>query len=365
MNKDFKGFFKKISSSVLNNFSNNIAIDLGTANTLVYLKDSGLVINEPSIIAINEKTNRIVAFGKEAKEMHGRTPKHIKTVRPIVDGVVSNFEVATEMISFLISKTEREFSTKTAFLGPRVIVGIPSNVTNVDRKAVLDAIYESGAREVFLVEEPMAAAIGNNIDINEPKGVAMVDIGGGTTDVAIISLGSIVLSKSVKIAGDLLNENIVDYIKEKQRVLIGEKTAEICKIEVGTLETISKEKSIKISGRDITTGLPKEITVTSSMVKKAIEKSIESLFFSIKEILEKTPPELSSDIHESGIYFSGGGSLIPGLKKIIKKELKVVANSVNDPLTSVVRGLSIIIEDRERFRAAIIEDEDDSYNEEQ
>ena len=322
-----KDFLQKIYGR----FSNDIGIDLGTANTLVYLAGKGIVVNEPSVVAVNEKTGRVVAVGREAKEMLGRTPAHIKAVRPLVDGVISDFEVTEEMISYLVRKAE-EFSKKT--LGPRVVVGVPSGVTNVEVRAVRDATRNAGAREVYIVEEPMAGAIGIRLPIHEPIGSMIIDIGGGTTDIAVISLGGIVRSKNIKIAGDKLNNDIISYIRNEFKILIGEKTAEEIKIAVGAVMP-REALETPIRGRDLITGLPREVIITDSDIREAIGPSIDILVEATREVLETTPPEILSDVMRRGAYLVGGGALIKGIDELISHTLQIPVHIADDPLTAL------------------------------
>jgi rod shape-determining protein MreB and related proteins len=344
--------FKKIYKM----FSNDIGIDLGTANTLVYLKGHGVVINEPSVVVVNQKTGQIVAVGVEAKQMLGRTPGHIRAVRPIVDGVISDFEVTEEMITYLINKTEK-ISKK--FIRPRVIVGVPTGITNVEIRAVEDAARSAGAREVYIIEEPMSAAIGIRLPIREAVGSVIVDIGGGTTDIAVISLSGVVCSKNLKIAGDLLNSNIINYMKDEFKLLVGERTAENIKIAIGSvLEGEPMEAEVR--GRDLVTGLPRQVIVTDSDVREAIMPSIIGLIDGIKEVLETTPPELLSDIIHRGLVLSGGGALIRGLDVLLQKSLKIPVYISEDPLTAVARGTGIIFENFDQYKEVLLNTDDAS-----
>lgn len=344
--------FKKIYEM----FSNDIGIDLGTANTLVYLKGHGIVINEPSVVVVNQKTGQIVAVGQEAKQMLGRTPGHIRAIRPIVDGVISDFEVTEEMMSYLINKAER-ISKK--FIRPRVVVGVPTGITNVEIRAVEDAAHSAGAREVYIIEEPMSAAIGIRLPVKDAVGSVIVDIGGGTTDVAVISLSGVVCSKNIKIAGDLLNMNIVNYMKDEFKLLIGERTAENIKIAIGSvLEGNPMEAEVR--GRDLVTGLPRQVIVTDSDVREAIMPSILSLIDGIKEVLETTPPELLSDIIHRGLVLSGGGALLRGFDVMLQNALKIPIYVAEDPLTAVARGTGIILDEFESFREVLLNTDDAS-----
>jgi len=344
----FKKFYKM--------FSNDIGIDLGTANTLVYLKGHGIVLNEPSVVVVNHKTGQIVAVGAEAKQMLGRTPGHIRAVRPIVDGVISDFEVTEEMITYLINKTER-ISKK--FIRPRVIIGVPTGITNVEIRAVEDASRSAGAREVYIVEEPMASAIGIRLPVKEAVGSVIVDIGGGTTDVAVISLSGVVRSKNLKIAGDLLNTNIINYMKDEFKLLIGERTAENIKIAIGgVIEGNPMEAEVR--GRDLVTGLPRQVIVTDSDIREAILPSVLSLVDGIKEVLETTPPELLSDIIHRGLVLSGGGALLRGLDVLIQSAIKIPVYVAEDPLTAVARGTGIILDEFDSFKEVLLNTDDAS-----
>lgn len=337
-------------------FSNDIGIDLGTANTLVYLKGHGIVINEPSVVVVNQKTGQIVAVGAEAKQMLGRTPGHIRAVRPIVDGVISDFEVTEEMLSYLIGKAEK-MSKK--FIRPRVLVGVPTGITNVEIRAVEDAARSAGAREVYIVEEPMAAAVGIRLPVKDAVGSVIVDIGGGTTDIAVISLSGVVRSKNLKIAGDLLNSNIVNYMKDEFKLLIGEKTAENVKIAIG--QVIEGEPmEAEVRGRDLVTGLPRQVIITDADVREAIMPSVLSLIDGIKEVLETTPPELLSDIMHRGLVLSGGGALLRGLDILLKTSLKIPIYIAEDPLTAVARGTGVVLDDFDNFQEVLVNTDDTS-----
>jgi len=336
--------------------SNDIGIDLGTANTLVYVPDKGVILNEPSVVAINQKTGRVVAVGAEAKQMLGRTPGHLIAVRPIVDGVISDFEVTEEMISYLLNKTQEN---NKRFLGPRVVVGVPCGITNVETRAVRDATINAGAREVHIVEEPMAAAIGIHLPVHEPVGSMIIDIGGGTTDIAVISLGGIVRSKNLKVAGDKMNSDIISYIRSEFKILVGERTAETLKIEICKILPDNEPLEAPVRGRDLITGLPREVIITESDIREAIALSIDTLIESTKEVLETTPPEIVADIMKRGIYLAGGGALIRGLDKLLQEELDIPVYVASEPLTAVARGTGIILENLEKYKDILIEKEDD------
>jgi rod shape-determining protein MreB len=343
---------------IYNRFSQQIGIDLGTANTLVYVDGHGIVIDEPSIVALNKKTGRVVAVGNEAKKMLGRNPGHLEVVRPLVDGVISDFEVTEEMLRYLITKAQRVGKTGPIQLRPRVVVGVPSGITNVETRAVVDASRSAGAREVFIVEEPMAAAIGIGLPVNDPVGSMVVDIGGGTTDIAVISLGGIVQSKNIKIAGDRLNRDIMQYIRSEFKILIGEKTAEEIKIAISSVMP-TENLEMNIRGRDLVTGLPREIIVTDADVRHALAPAIIELVDAVKEVLEITPPEIVSDVMKRGIHLTGGGALIRNLDTLIAKELGVPTTVANEPLSAVARGAGMILEDLDSYRAVLLHEHDE------
>jgi len=336
--------------------SNDIGIDLGTANTLVYVPGKGVIINEPSVVAINEKTGRVVAVGVEAKKMLGKTPQHIKAIRPLVDGVISDFEITEEMIAYLVNKAEKD---NKKILGPRVVVGVPSGVTNVETRAVRDATLSAGARQVFIIEEPMAAAIGIKLPINEAAGNMIIDIGGGTTDIAVISLGGIVRSKNLTIAGDKLNEDILAYVRNEFKILIGEKTAEEAKIALAQVLPGDEAVSTTIRGRDLVTGLPREVILTDSDIREAIANSIQSLIDATKEVLEITPPEIVADIMKRGIYLTGGGAMIKRLDEVLEDEIGIPVVVANDPLIAVAKGTGEILEKIHLYQEALITDDED------
>lgn len=337
-------------------FSHDMGIDLGTANTLVYLRDHGIVINEPSVVAVNQKTGQVVAVGDQARQMLGRTPTHITAIRPLVDGVISNFEVTEEMLAYLINKGKK-ISKKGA--RPRVVIGVPSGITNVEMRAVYDATKNAGAREVYIIEEPMAAAIGIKLPVKDPVGSMVIDIGGGTTDIAVISLGGVVRSKNLRVAGDKLNEDIISYIRDEFKILIGERTAEGIKIAIGSVLDSNTPMEAPIRGRDLVTGLPREVIITDSDVREALAPSIGILIDSVKEVLETTPPEILSDVMNRGIVLVGGGALIKGLDELLGQILKIPVSIAHDPLTAVARGTGIVLEDLEGFRDVIIDTQDD------
>ncbi|MEK7105920.1 MAG: rod shape-determining protein, partial [Patescibacteria group bacterium] len=344
-----------LKEKVYSYLSNDIGIDLGTANTLVYLRGHGIVVTEPSVVAVNQKTGRVIAIGTEAKNMLGRTPAHIVAVRPLVDGVISDFEVTEEMIAYLIKKAQ-QYSKK--MLGPRVVVGVPSGVTSVEVRAVRDATKNAGAREVYIVEEPMAGAIGIRMPVHDPVGSMIIDIGGGTTDIAIISMGGIVRSKNLKVAGDKLNNDIISYIRNEFKILIGEKTAEYIKIATGAVVP-GESLETTVRGRDLITGLPREVVITDSDIREAMASSIENLVESAKEVLETTPPEILSDVMHRGVHLVGGGALIKGLDTLLSATLKIPVYIAEDPLTAIARGTGIILEDLEKYQDILIQNEDE------
>ncbi len=331
--------------------SNDIGIDLGTANTLVYVAGRGIVLNEPSVVAVNQKTGQVVAVGADAKAMLGRTPGHIVAIRPLVDGVISDFEVTEEMIAYLLNKVQKN---NKKLLGPRVVVGVPSGITNVETRAVRDATRNAGASEVHIVEEPMAAAIGIRMPILEPVGNMIVDIGGGTTDIAVISLGGVVRSKNLHIAGDKLNQDIIAYMRSEFKILIGEKTAEQIKISLGSVAADQELLEERVKGRDLISGLPREVVVTDSDIREAISQSLNTLIESVKEVLEITPPEVLSDVMHRGMYLVGGGALIKGLAEILAEYTKIPVHVAVEPLTAVCRGTGIILEHMDKYRDVLI-----------
>jgi len=323
-------------------FSTDIGIDLGTANTLVYVRGRGIIINEPSVVTVNDKTGQVVAIGKEAKSMLGKTPPHVRAVRPLSHGVISDFEVTQELLAYMIRRAQGD---RTRLLGPRVVVGVPTGVTNVESRAVRDAALSSGAREVYIVEEPVAGAIGAKLPINEALGTMVLDIGGGTTDIAIISLGGTVASKSSHVAGDRFNQDIIDYVRSEFQLAIGEKTAEEVKMAIGAVLSLKDGMEKTVRGRDLATGLPREILLTDAHIREALAPSLDSLMEAMKEVIEKTPPELLSDVLQRGVTVFGGGALLRGLPELLSGMLGVPVHVATDPLTAVVRGTGIITED--------------------
>jgi len=350
-------------NKIFSKFSEDIAIDLGTANSRVYVRGRGIITQEPSVVAVNKKTGQILAIGDEAKKMVGRTPGHIVATRPLVGGVVSDFEVTEQMLRYFIEKARgRRFIINPR---PRVIIGIPCRITEVERKAVIDAAKNAGAREVFLIEEPMAAAIGARLPVQEAGGNFIVDIGGGTADIAVISLGGIVLERGLKIAGDKLNQDIIQFAQEEYRLLIGERTAETIKIGIGSAypqrgngrkkDEILKEMPMR--GRNLVTGLPEEILVSEEGIRRALEKSVRQIVSEVRTAIEETPPELLADIMNSGIQLAGGGALLRGLNILIQKETKIPTKIIEDPMTAVVRGGGMVLENLDELEGVLVETE--------
>lgn len=339
-------------NNVFGYFSHDIGVDLGTANTLIYVKGKGIVINEPSVVAMNVKTRQVLAVGDDAKAMVGRTPANIVATRPLVDGVVSDFEVTEYMLKYFIDKVHKE--TFTIFPRPRVIIGIPSGVTEVEKRAVENASINAGARQAFLIEEPMAAAIGARLPVQEAAGSMIVDIGGGTTEVAVISLGGIVAARSLRIAGDELNEDIIQFARDEYNLMLGERTAEDIKIKIGSAYPTDKKMDAVMRGRDLVTGLPKAITIDSDQIRGALSKSVASIVDAIKMTVEETPPELVADIMDKGIMLAGGGALLKGLDKLVSLNTKMPVYVADDPLTSVVRGAGLVLEDLDKLKQILV-----------
>jgi len=340
---------------ILSKLFHDIAIDLGTVNSLVYIRGRGIILQEPSVVAINQKTGQVLAIGEEAREMVGKTPAHIVATKPLVSGVISDFEVTEQMLRYFIEKARK----RKLILNPRprVIVGIPCGVTEVEKKAVQDATRNAGAREVFLIEEPMAAAIGARLPIQEAAGNFIVDIGGGRTEVAVISLGGLVLSKSLKIAGNRLNGDIIQWAEQEYKLLIGERTAEAIKIGIGSAYPLKEKKEMPMRGRNLVTGLPEEILVSDEEIRKGLERSVKQIVIAIKTAIEETPPELLADIMVSGIQMVGGGSLLRGLDILVQKETKIPTKVIEDPMTVVVRGAGMVLENLDKLREVLVETE--------
>lgn len=325
-----------------------VGIDLGTSNTLVYVKGKGIVINEPSVVAVNQKTDQILAVGDEAKKMLGKTPAHIIAIKPLVDGVISDFEVTEKMLRHFLEKTFE--GTLGIFGRPRVVIGIPLDVTEVEKKAVEDATLNAGAREVYLVEQAIAGAIGCKLPIEEAIGTMIVDMGGGTTEISVISLGGVVTWKTIKIAGDELNKNITTYARNKFNLQLGDKVSEDIKIKVGSADILDEKLEAPMRGRDLVSGLPKEIIVNDEQIREALQKSVQIIIDNIKSTLEVTPAELVADIYERGITLLGGGALLKGLDKAIAKATKIPVRVADDPITAGVRGMGILLDNFELLK---------------
>ncbi|MDD2731583.1 MAG: rod shape-determining protein [Candidatus Pacebacteria bacterium] len=345
----------RLVNKFLSHISEDIAIDLGTATSLVYIRGRGIVINEPSVVAINQKTGQILAIGEEAKKMVGRTPAHITAVRPLVEGVVSDFEVTEQMLKYFIEKVHKKRFILTP--RPRVIVGVPYGVTEVEKKAVCDAAKNAGAREVFLIEEPMAAAIGARLSVQDATGNFIIDIGGGTTEVAVISLGGIVIAKSLRIAGDRLNEDIIRFAQEEYKLLIGERAAEDMKIKIGSVYPLRDKIELPLRGRNLITGLPEEILISDEEVRRALSKSVKQIISAVKTTVEETPPELLADIMSRGIHIAGGGGLLKGLDVLVQEEVKMPTKIIEDPITAVVRGAGMVLENLDELYDVLAETE--------
>lgn len=335
---------------LLNYFSKDMGIDLGTANTLVYLNGKGIVLREPSVVAIQNDTKTVLAVGEEAKRMIGRTPGNIVAIRPMKDGVIADFDVTQSMLKYFIRKAYG----RKSFIQPRVVVCVPSGVTEVEKRAVEEAAYQAGAREAYLIEEPMAAAIGAGLPVEEPTGSMVVDIGGGTTEVAIISLGGIVTAKSIRVGGDELDESIIHYIKREYSLMIGERTAEEVKITIGSAFPKAKEERMLIRGRDLVSGLPKTLEISSQEILEALKEPVGQIVEAIKYTLEKTPPELAADIMEMGIMLTGGGALLDGLDSLVRKETGMPVRIADEPLDCVVLGTGKAIESIDTLKRVLI-----------
>lgn len=321
-------------------FAKDIGIDLGTANVLIYVKGQGIVLNEPSVVAIDSETRKPLAIGKEAHEMLGRTPGKVQAIRPLKDGVIADFEITEIMLDYFIKKINgKGFLSK-----PRILICCPSNITQVEKNAIKEAAERTGAKRVFLDDEPKVAAVGAGLDISKPSGNMVIDIGGGTTDVAILSLGGIVTSESVKVAGDTFDADIMKYIKDKYKLLVGEMTAQDIKLNIGNVFPDSKDEKMDIRGRDLVSGLPKTINISSKEIEEALKESVDVIIHAAKTVLEKTPPELSADIIDKGIVLTGGGALLKGFDKLLSRELKVPVYVAESPLTCVAEGTGILLD---------------------
>jgi len=335
--------------ALLGLFSFDVGIDLGTANTLVYVRGKGIVINEPSVVAIDKRTKKPLAIGVDAKEMVGRTPANIVAVRPLRDGVISEFEITEAMLRYFIKKVHEQTIVPTPFYAPRVVVGIPSGVTEVEKRAVYDATRSARARDAMIIEEPVAAAIGVGLPITEPLGSMVIDIGGGTTEVAVFSLGGIVVSRSIRVAGDEMDEAIVNYARQKYNLLIGQRMAERAKITIGSAYPLPEEQTITLRGRNLITGLPDSVEVSSVEIREALSDAVQVLVDAVRDTLDETPPELIADLMESGIALAGGGGLLQGLAERLSEETKMRVYIADDPLTCVARGAGKVLESYDKF----------------
>ncbi len=333
-------------SDILGLFSSDLAIDLGTATTLVYVRGKGITMSEPSVVALEKQTNTVLAVGVAAKRMVGRTPGNIVAIRPIKGGTIADFAMTERMLEYFITKAHN----RRAFVRPRCIIGVPSRITEVEQRAVRESAGQAGAREVYLIEEPVAAAIGAGLPITEPSGNMVVDIGGGTTDIAVISLGGIVCSESVKVAGDSMDDAIMSYVKRRYNLLIGEHMAERVKMEVGSAYPMEQAKTMMVKGRDMISGIPRTVVVNDSEIREALEDPIHSIVNALRRALENTPPELAGDIIDKGVVMTGGGSLLPGIATRFQEETNLPIITVEDPLTSVVYGVGKVLDEIELFR---------------
>ncbi|MGH8003749.1 MAG: rod shape-determining protein [Limisphaerales bacterium] len=336
------GFFDLIS--------NDIGIDLGTANTLVFVRGVGIVLNEPSVVAVDTSTKRVLAIGATAKEMVGRTPGEISAIRPLKDGVIADFEITERLLSDFIKRVVRH----KYLMKPRIVISVPSGITEVEKRAVRDSAENAGAREVYLIQEPMAAAIGVGLPVDRPTGSMIIDIGGGTSEIAVIALNGIVNNTSIRIAGDELNEAIVLYLKKNYNLLIGELTAEEIKIKIGSAFPLEKEESMEIKGRDLVAGVPKTLKISSVQIREALSEPVNAIVEAVRQALERTPPELAADILDRGIILTGGGALIRGLDKRLRQETNLPVNVAEDPLTCVVRGTGKVLENMAQYSKVLI-----------
>jgi rod shape-determining protein MreB and related proteins len=337
-------------SNILGLFSNDIGIDLGTANTLVYVKDRGIVLREPSVVAVQAGTKRILAVGEEAKRMLGRTPGNIVAIRPMKAGVIADFEITEAMLRYFIRKTQG----RRKMVRPRVIIAVPSDITEVEKRAVKDSATHAGAREVFLIEEPMAAAIGVGLPVQEPAGNMIVDIGGGTTEVALISLAGVVFSRSVRVGGDEMDECIAQYMKRVYNLMIGERTAEEVKISIGSAYPVEEETTMEVKGRDLVAGLPKTITISSGEIREALQEPISSIIDAVRITLERCPPELAADLVDRGMVLAGGGALLKGIDKLIAEQTGLPVHVADDPLSAVAEGTGVVLNELNFLRKTAV-----------
>lgn len=335
---------------LLSYFSKDLAMDLGTANTLVYLRGKGVVLNEPSVVAINQDTHQVIAVGQEARNIIGRHGHRIVTIRPLKDGVIADFEVTSVMIKYFLSKV----LSRRYLVRPKLVVAVPTGITSVEKRAVIEAAEQAGARNIHLVEEPMAAAIGAGLPINQPLGNMIVDIGGGTTEVAVISMFAVAYSESVRVAGDEANEAIMRYIQRERQMIISEVLAETIKMKIGSAAPMENPETMDITGKEILTGIPKTFTITDAEIREAIKEPVMVIVDSVKRALEKTPPDLAADIHDKGFWLAGGGALIRGLDKLLHEQTSLKVNIAEDPLTAVARGAGAVIEHMDFYREVFI-----------
>ena len=349
---------KALVNYVQSLLSNDIGIDLGTATTLVFVKNEGIVVREPSVVAIERGTNRVLAVGSEAKRMLGRTPGNIIAIRPMKDGVITDFEITEAMLRYFIRSVRR----RRLQLNPRIVIAIPSGITEVEKRAVKESAERAGAREVFLIEEPVAAAIGVGLPIQEPVGNMIIDIGGGTTEIAVISLAGIVFSKSIRIGGDEMDEAIIEYLKKTYNLMIGERTAEEIKIKIGSAYPLEEEMTLEVKGRDLVAGLPKTVTISSEEVREALQEPLRAILESTKIALERTPPELAADLIDHGIVMAGGGSLLRGMDKIISEETGLPVHIADDPLTAVANGTGKVLNEIRYLRKVAVSLKTDSHS---
>jgi len=346
----FKEILKRTINYILGLFSNDMGIDLGTATTLVFVKGEGVVLCEPSVVAIERGTSHILAVGEEAKRMLGRTPGNIVAIRPMKDGVIADFEITEAMLRYFIKKVHH----RRVLVRPRIVIAIPSGITEVEKRAVKDSAERAGAREVFLIEEPIAAAIGVGLPIQEPIGNMVIDIGGGTTEIAVISLAGIVFSKSIRIGGDEMDEAVIEYLKKTYNLLIGERTAEDVKIKIGSGYPMEEEMTLEVKGRDLVAGLPKAVTITSEEIREALQEPLRAILEMTKISLERIPPELAADLIEHGIVMAGGGSLLRGMDKLISEETGLPVHIADDPLTAVVVGTGKVLDEIRYLRKVTV-----------
>ncbi|MDR3569467.1 MAG: rod shape-determining protein [Syntrophobacteraceae bacterium] len=335
---------------LLSYFSQDLAMDLGTANTLIYMRGKGIVLNEPSVVAINQDTNQVIAVGQEARNMIGRHGHRIVTIRPLKDGVIADFEVTAVMIKYFLSK----ILSRRQIFRPRLVVAVPTGITSVEKRAVIEAAEQAGARYIHLIEEPMAAAIGAGLPIEQPRGNMVVDIGGGTTEVAVISMFAVAYSESVRVAGDEANEAVLRYIQRERQMIISEVLAESVKMRIGSAVPLERPESIEITGKEILSGIPKTFTITDEEIRVAIKEPIDAIVEAVKRALEKTPPDLAADIHDSGFWLAGGGALLKGLDKLLSQHTRLKVNIAEDPLTAIVRGAGSVIEHVDFYRSVFI-----------